>query len=112
MAFEDFLRSIPLVHKHIMRTRLLIHENRQFRKFLETNGLKSEDVLSGKTQTLDVRTEEDKNDLVPNEQTIQTMVDSLRAEQIRSGNLETDLYVLQIDYDDLLKRYKSGKLDD
>ena len=46
MAFEDFLRSVPLVHKHIMRTRRLMYENRQFRKFLERNGVKPDAVIA------------------------------------------------------------------
>lgn len=105
MAFEDFLRSIPLVHKHIMRTRRLIHENMLFRKFLERNGLSVDDVLSEKMTVLAPLIASDSNNSKNSgetAETLQTLVESLRAEQIRAAGLESDLYVLQIDYDDLL----------
>jgi len=104
MAFEDYLRTIPLVHKHIMRTRRLIHENMLLRKFLERNGLNTEDILMEKTTTLPAAdtTYEPSQNSEESAKTLQTLVDSLRAEQIRAANLEADLYVLQIDYDVLL----------
>lgn len=121
MAFEDFLRTIPLVHKHIMRTRRLIHENMLLRKFLERNGLDVEDVLSTKTTVWPVAETRvnDAEALTESVETVQTLVESLRAEQIRSASLEADLYVLQIDYDDLLAyqemkqgNYKSTSIPD
>jgi len=104
MAFEDFLRSIPLVHKHIMRTRRMMHENKQFRKFLERNGINPSAVIANESEI-------DGEDLVSDENTIpnsgldaafKTVATSLRNEQRRSANLEASLYVLQIDYNNLL----------
>ena len=103
MAFEDFLRSVPLVHKHIMRTRRMMHENRQFRKFLERNGIQPDAVIANESEV-------DGDDLVSDASTIpnsdldaafKTMAISLRNEQKRSSHLEASLYVLQIDYNDL-----------
>ena len=104
MAFEDFLRSVPLVHKHIMRTRRLMLENRQFRKFLELNGLNVNDVLSDDMPAINLATESSDKDSTVNETTLQTLTESLRAEQKRAANLEANLYVLQIDYDNLIKQ--------
>ena len=104
MAFEDFLRSVPLVHKHIMRTRRMMHENRQFRKFLERNGIQPDAVIANESEV-------DGDDLVSDASTIpnsdldaafKTMAISLRNEQKRSSHLEASLYVLQIDYNKLL----------
>ena len=108
MAFEDFLRSIPLVNKHIMRTRRLILENMKFRRFLERNGLSVEDVLSEKTTLLNLNTPPSEANDSETELTLHTLVDSLRAEQIRAASLEADLYVLQIDYDDIIKSSESN----
>lgn len=108
MAFEDFLRSIPLVHKHIMRTRRLILENMKFRKFLERNGLSVEDILSEKTTRLNLNTTTSEASDSETELTLHTLVESLRAEQIRAASLEADLYVLQIDYDDIIKSLDSN----
>lgn len=104
MAFEDLLRSIPLIHKHIMRTRLLMHENRLFRKFIEYSGLSVEDILSDKFPKLEIGSKALNHDAEGNEQTLHTLAESLRSEQMRAKELEADLYVLQIDYDDLLKQ--------
>ena len=93
MAFEDFLRSVPLVHKHIMRTRRLMLENRQFRKFLELNGLNVNDVLSDDMPTINLATESSDKDSTVNETTLQTLTESLRAEQKRAANLEANLYL-------------------
>ena len=104
MAFEDFLRSIPLVHKHIMRTRRMMHENKQFRKFLERNGINASAVIDNESEV-------DGDDLtmdekaVPNsdiEAAFKAVATSLRTEQKRSATLEASLYVLQIDYNNLL----------
>ena len=104
MAFEDFLRSVPLVHKHIMRTRRMMHENRQFRKFLERNGIQPDSVIANESEV-------DGDDLVSDASTIpnsdldaafKTVAISLRNEQKRSSHLEASLYVLQIDYNKLL----------
>ena len=104
MAFEDFLRSVPLVHKHIMRTRRMMHENRQFRKFLERNGIQPDAVIANESEV-------DGDDLVSDASTIpnsdldaafKTVAISLRNEQKRSSHLEASLYVLQIDYNKLL----------
>jgi len=104
MAFEDFLRTIPLVHKHIMRTRRMMYENRQFRKFLERNGINPAAVIANESDI-------DGEDLVSDENAIpnsdldsafKTVATSLRNEQKRSANLEASLYVLQIDYNNLL----------
>ena len=104
MAFEDFLRSVPLVHKHIMRTRRMMHENRQFRKFLERNGIQPDAVIANESEV-------DGDDLVSDDSTIpnsdldaafKTVAISLRNEQKRSSHLEASLYVLQIDYNKLL----------
>jgi hypothetical protein len=102
MAFEDFLRSIPLVHKHIMRTRRMMHENRQFRKFLEHNGLDAQDIISEKT-TMNIYSNATPP-LPDNEQdAINTLTKSLTLEKKRNAVIEADLYVLQIDYDNLLR---------
>ncbi|MEP3891949.1 MAG: hypothetical protein ABJN69_15945 [Hellea sp.] len=104
MAFEDFLRSIPLVQKHIMRTRLLMHENRKFREFLEDNGIKADDVLSSESD-VDGEGLAEGHNFLPNtdiETAFKTVSTSLRAEQKRAANLEASLYVLQIDYNNLL----------
>ena len=104
MAFEDFLRSVPLVHKHIMRTRRMMHENRQFRKFLERNGIQPDAVIANESEV-------DGDELVSDASTIpnsdldaafKTVAISLRNEQKRSSHLEASLYVLQIDYNKLL----------
>lgn len=104
MAFEDFLRTFPLVHKHIMRTRLLMHENRKFRNFLESNGIRADDVLTSESDVDGEGLAEAAN-ILPNtdiETAFKTVSTSLRAEQIRAANLEASLYVLQIDYNNLL----------
>jgi len=104
MAFEDFLRSIPLVHRHIMRTRRMMYENRQFRKFLDRNGINAAAVIANEAEV-------DGDDLMSDENAIpksdleaafKTVATSLRNEQKRSANLEASLYVLQIDYNNLL----------
>ena len=104
MAFEDFLRSFPLVQKHIMRTRLLMHENRKFREFLEDNGIKADDVLTSDND-VDGEGLAEGHNFLPNtdiETAFKTVSTSLRAEQKRAANLEASLYVLQIDYNNLL----------
>lgn len=113
MAFEDFLRSIPVVHKHIMRTRRLMHENKKLREFLENNGINAHDVIA---QNNDVDGESLKClvNILPNtdiETAFKTVSTSLRAEQKRATNLETSLYVLQIDYNNLLLQSKDGITD-
>lgn len=104
MAFEDFLRSVPLVHKHIMRTRKLLHENRRLREFVEVNGLNVSDLLSDKNHDLRIapKVSEPSSDIP--EATLNSLAESLRIEQNRFADLQADLYVLQMDYDDLLKR--------
>lgn len=103
MAFEDFLRSIPLVHRHIMRTRTLMHENMKLKNFIERNGLNVSDILSDTSEDLTLPTNSDSSHSSTEEQTLQSLAQSLRAEQKRSLGIEGDLYVLQIDYDALLK---------
>ncbi len=104
MAFEDFLRSIPLVHKHIMRTRRMMHENRQFRKFLERNGINASAVIDNEGDVDGEHMIVDEN-AVPNsdmEAAFKAVATSLRTEQRRAATLEASLYVLQIDYNNLL----------
>ena len=108
MAFEDFLRSIPLVHKHIMRTRRIMHENRQFRKFLERNGINASAVIANEEDIDADHLTVDEN-TIPNsdlDAAFKTVATSLRAEQRRSANLEASLYVLQIDYNNLLLQFE------
>jgi len=109
MAFEDFLRSVPLVHKHIMRTRLLMHENRKFRDFLESNGISADDVIANEGD-VDGEGLAEASSILPKtdiESAFKTISTSLRAEQVRAANLEASLYVLQIDYNNLLLQPKA-----
>lgn len=104
MAFEDYLRSIPLVHKHIMRTRLMMHENRQFRKFLETRGINPVDVIERQAEVDgELLTQfADENTHTNLENSFKMVAKSLRDEKDRADELEASLYVLQIDYNELL----------
>lgn len=108
MAFEDFLRSIPLVHRHIMRTRVLLHENAKYKKFLARNGFNPEDILADKIQDLSLSSHPIGEDAPVSEETLKTLAESLRREQLRASALEADLYVLQIDYDTLIKMKTSS----
>ncbi|WP_026940675.1 hypothetical protein [Hellea balneolensis] len=115
MAFEDFLRTVPLVHKHIMRTRLMMHENKQLRKFLKRHGIDPKDVISSEND-VDAEDLEFVQKILPDtdlEVAFKTVATSLREEQKRAAALEASLYVLQIDYNHLLlnsanKSVKSG----
>jgi len=104
MSIESFLRTIPLVSKHILRTRLLMHENRQFRKFLERNNIDPVDVIKNQFEAHSGITEFiDNNQVDSNIQTaFKSVAVALREEQKRAAKLEATLYVLQIDFDDLL----------
>ncbi len=104
MAFEDILRSVPLVHKHIMRTRKLMHENRKLREFVEINGLNVSDLLSDKAHDLRVVAKASDTSSEISETTLNSLAESLRIEQNRFADLQADLYVLQMDYDNLLQR--------
>jgi len=90
-----------------MRTRRMMHENKQFRKFLERNGINPSAVISNESDV-------DGEDLAPDDYAIpnsdldaafKTVATSLRNEQKRSANLEASLYVLQIDYNNLLLQF-------
>jgi len=114
MAFEDFLRSIPLVHKHIMRTRRMMHENRQFRKFLERNGINAAAVIANEEDVDGDNLIADEN-AIPNsdlDAAFKAVATSLRTEQKRSANLEASLYVLQIDYNNLLLQSEQSNTRD
>ncbi|MDA8707874.1 hypothetical protein N9M10_00720 [Hellea sp.] len=104
MAFEDFLRSVPLVHKHIMRTRMLMHENKQLRKFLERHGISPNDVIVNESE-VDGEGLDLVENILPNtdlEVAFKSIATSLKDEQKRARQLEASLYVLQIDYNTLL----------
>lgn len=104
MAFEDFLRTVPVIHKHIMRTRLMMHENKQLRKFLKRHGIDPKDVIANENE-VDGEDLEFVQKILPNsdlEVAFKTVAVSLREEQKRASKLEAALYVLQIDYNHLL----------
>ena len=106
MAFEDFLRTVPVVQKHIMRTRVLMHENKQLRNFLERNGISSDDVILNESE-VDGDELEFVQNMLPKtdiEAAFKTLTTSLKIEQKRAAQLEASLYVLQIDYNALLLR--------
>ena len=104
MAFEDFLRSVPLVHNHIIRTRRLMHENRKLREFVELNGVDSADILAknGTIAKLIQKPIETSSDNCG--ATLESLAKSLRVEKNRFAELLAEQYILQIDYDNLLKR--------
>jgi len=92
-----------------MRTRLLMHENRKLKKYIERNGLNITDILLDQGPDLTLATNSQNSEAVTEERTLQTLVDTLRVEQKRSSALEADLYVLQIDYDALLEAVMINK---
>lgn len=87
-----------------MRTRLLMHENMQFRKFLKRNGVSPAAVISHEADVdgegLTQFVEEISNANL--EESFRMLSKSLKDEQSRAKNLAASLYVLQIDYNELL----------
>lgn len=104
MALEDFLRNVSLVHKHIMRTRKMTHENLKFRKFLENSGFNADEVLQeGYEAKSDFQYENIETDEVKNPR-LQKLFNALKFEQRRGRILEAELSILQEDYHKLLQR--------
>ena len=104
MSFENFLRTIPLVHRHIMRTRLLIHQNKVLRKFLDKNGINADDILANNPISESLVINEKIDAPVDNEiySSLKMISTSLRSEQLRSSELESKLCIKQIDINNLI----------
>ena len=83
-------------------------DSAKYKKFLARNGFNPEDILADKIQDLSLSSHPIGEDAPVSEETLKTLAESLRREQLRASALEADLYVLQIDYDTLIKMKTSS----
>lgn len=98
MLFQDFLRTIPLVQRHLNRTLRLNHQNEKMRLFLERNGIDPEKVLNSTSI----------NDFLESKfssesQNANKCEKNLETANLKIDALETKVLLLQIDYDNMLK---------
>lgn len=102
MSFQDFLRTIPLVKRHLTRTLRLNHQNSKFRAFLEIKGINPDTVL-GSTSSHDFQKVSFNGDFTKIQSSEECQIHLQKAQHSITA-LETRLIVLQTDYDALLRK--------